>query len=618
MLFLTIYSVLFKTFHYWYVIAGFAKLPAFPGFVYVTSTFIQLLVLLFVLRKFDNDRVRFSIAFLLNIGLGVYINASYMYYRIFAMPLDFSLLLFGGNVLDIGDSIGNLFKVSDLMLYLLDVLIVALLFWPACKNRLAKTDKFLIEISAKKLVTLLLVLMVAWWFNICPIGNWSEPFERRGFMAMVSYGPIGHLTSELTRGIYRTFIPLKMDPETEMQIKSELLNLADSDEKIMIPFRDNSEVNTPDIIFIQVEALMSTFLHARFKGVEVMPVLSDIASRSVYLRNFYSHAISSADSDFSMLTSLLPLRLEIAHLRYASNRFASLPHELKSAGYYSIYGVGVPKNFWNSYRFNVNIGFDKFLAKEDLGEGKKIGPWLGDEALLEKMIERIVQSPQPLFCMIFLSSTHHPFTLAGLPETIPKDGLTGADLELANYANAINYTDQAIGNFIKRLEQLNRLNNSILVIYGDHPVMLSSQKEFLENRYGSLPHSEVLMRFVNSNIPCMIYAPWLFEPQIIDKYCGQIDIAPTILSILGRDKPLRFLGNSVFKDGPGVVLHKNGSGRDAERIFYQAAEAYADSDSFQYVFNATDLQISSNTSNISRYYSVFSLSRKIIEYDFLD
>ncbi|PKL48495.1 MAG: hypothetical protein CVV42_09415 [Candidatus Riflebacteria bacterium HGW-Riflebacteria-2] len=618
MILLIAYSVLIKVFHYWHVIAGYAELPAFPGFVYISATFAQLLVVLLILRKIGSHKLRFLLAFLLNIVLGIYSNASYMYYRMFAMPMDFSLFLFGGNVIDISDSIVTLLKPSDFIMYVLDIVIIAIFFWPRMKSRMDMTDKFLFGVSAKKITAVLLMFMIAWWWNICPIGAWTEPFGRRGFMAMVSYGPIGHLTSELARGVYRTYIPQRLNTETKMQIRAELQKLRSLDEKIEIPFKDQTKVASPDIIIIQVESLMNTFLHAKFKGVEVMPVLSDLASRSVYLKNFYSHAVSSADSDFSMLTSLLPLRLESAHLRYSGNRFASLPHELKRLGYYNIYGVGVPKNFWNTSRFNTNVGFDKIFAKENLGKGKKVGPWLGDESLLEKMADQIALSPQPLFCMIFTSSTHHPFNITGLPEVMPKTGLYGAELELANYANALNYADQAVGNFINRLKSMNRLQNSIIIIYGDHPVLLDSQADILKRKYGSFPDSERLIRFLNSNIPCMIYAPWLFEPQLVAKYCGQIDIAPTILSVLGRKKPSRFLGNSVFSDQPGVVLHKNGCGRNSDRIFYQAEDGYNDSLGFQFVINASDLQISSDTIDVAGYYSIYNLSKKIIEYDYVE
>jgi len=619
MILLIAYSVLIKTFHYWYVIAGYAGLPVFPGFVYIVATFVQLFLAFILIKNIGNNRIRFLLSFFLNLSLGIYINASYMYYRMFAMPLDFSLLLFGGgNVLEISDSIATLLKPSDLTIYILDCIIVMIFLMPQKKSRLYLADKFVSSVSNTKVVVLLIMFTIVWWLNICPIGKWYEPFERRGLMAMVSYGPIGHLASELIRGVYRTYIPRQLDPETAMQIRAELHKLKRLDERLSIPFKPQARVEAPNIIVIQVETLMNTFLHAKFRGIEVMPVLSGLASRSVYLSNFYSHAISSADSDFSMLTSLLPLRLEIAHLSYATNRFASLPRELKRIGYNSIYGSGASKNFWNAFHFNVNLGFEKIMSVENLGVGKKVGPWLGDEFLLQKMADQISMSQKPFFCMIFLSSSHHPFTLTGLPATIPNSGLTGAELELANYANALNYTDRAIGNFIDRLDSMNCLHNTMVVIYGDHPVLLASQADRLRSIYGGFPDSERLIRFINSNIPCMIYAPSLFDAQIVNKYCGQIDIAPTLLSILGREKPLRFLGNSVFSDAPGVVLHKNGCGRDATRVFYQAANGYDDSVGFQCVFNAQDLRLSSDTSSVEDYYSIYNLSKKVIEYDYVE
>jgi hypothetical protein len=66
------------------------------------------------------------------------------------------------------------------------------------------------------------------------------------------------------------------------------------------------------------------------------------------------------------------------------------------------------------------------------------------------------------------------------------------------------------------------------------------------------------------------------------------------------------------------VLHKNGCGRNSDRIFYQAEDGYNDSLGFQFVINASDLQISSDTIDVAGYYSIYNLSKKIIEYDYVE
>ena len=612
------YSVLLKVFHFWHVIGKDIVNSVIPNFQYIISTIAILVAFFLILRKIQSSTLRFWLAFSLNLALGLFFIASYMYYRMFAAPLDYSLLLMIKNTAEISDSVADLFRVSDLILYLLDILIIMCHLHSSTRNRLALTEKFVIEISAKRLSIILLLLLVSWYASFLPLTRWAQPFEHRGLYAIVSYGPTGHLIAETIREITRVLFPLKIDTKTAEQILKQLQMLAEKKKVSDIPFIDKgaAQKNSPDIFIIQVETLMKDFLFDDFNGVVVMPVLKDLASKSVFLDNFYSHAVSTADSEFSTLTSLLPMKMAIAHMRYAENRFSSLPKELKRHGYFNIYGVGVPKNFWNVERFNTNIGFDKVFAMEDWIGSHKIGSWISDESLLDNMGKKITDYPSPMLCMIQLSSSHHPFTISGLPQTISNKGYEGDELELANYANAINYADQAIGKFIKKLDSMGRLQNSIIVIYGDHPVMLQAQKERLSKKYGKLPGAEDLMRFSNSNVPCMIYAPGRLKPQIISKYCGQIDLAPTILSILGRTQPLRFLGTSVFSDYNGVALHKFECGRNSDYIFYQGIISNDDSNEFRYVINANTLENATDAHNLADYLTLFKLSNKMIEYDY--
>lgn len=616
MLILVLYSVLLKVIHFWYVIADYAKIQSFPGFPFIAITFVQLIAVFICIKYVRNIKARFLMAFALNLLLGLFIHGSYMYYRLFAIPLDFSLVLFAknlGNVNDIGDSIFALLRWSDIIVYSLDIAILLILPIDRVRDRLNRAEDYFVNIPTKRYAIAFVLFIAAWYATIYPVGKWYEPFSRSGMAAMVSYGPIGFAVCEISRGLLETFFPQKLDAESAAEIRSLLSEKNKSQLQPVIPFKAGKLGSKPDIFIIQVEALMSGFLHESYDGVPVMPELSYIASNSIFLPDFFSHAISTADSDFTTLTSLLPLDNRTTHLSYFANKFASLPGELKKYGYHCIYGNGVPKNFWNVFEFNQNLGFDEQFSKDNLGSGSLVGNWLSDETLFEKVLVRIASSPPPLMCMLLTVSSHHPFNLAGLPETISVKGKTGAELEKARYANAINYADKAIGKFIKDLDRIGRLGNSVVIIYGDHPVILDYQKESLRARYGHLPAAEKIIRFFNSNIPCMIYAPGILKPQTIAKFCGQIDLAPTILSILGKEKPARFLGNSIFLEGVGYALHKYWLGRTSDYLFY--GRQYYKS-GFEHCFSIKNLQPASLTSEIDAIYSLFDLSERVIKLNY--
>lgn len=603
-------SMLFKLLHFWFAIAKELNLFV-PNIVYLSISLAELTALFMTLKLIKNNYVRLGIAFSLNITLGVLITANYLYIRMFSIPLSFSLVLFIRNIGDIASSIFSLLKPGDVSIFAIDAFFIISLIIPKIRKRLTKTDNFFLGIPNKIVAFALILLIVLWALNVQPRGSWKEPFCRQEMQALITFSPIGFCILEPLKLIFQSN---KLTNDIKNQIKRTLEseNELYKNCKRNIPYLNKSEINMPNIFIIQVESLMSEYFDKFVDGIEVLPTLNKLRMKSVYLPNFFSCAISTADSEFSTLTSLLPAEVKIAHLSYYDNTFESLPKILKSIGYYSLYANSASKTFWNEDVMTTTLGFNKKLFKENLKTKNKIGPWLSDKDFFKEMLLEIDKAPKPLLGVFLTLSSHHPFNFKELPRVISTDGKKGDDLQMRQYANAINYADSAIGEFLKQLKEKGYLNNSIIFIYGDHPIVLNYQRKMLYKKLSKLPNASKLVQYFDSNVPCLIYAPKLLKPKVINKYCGQIDLGPTILSILGVAKPEIFLGKSVFADTPSFSLHKFTIGQTKNNFFYGH---FWEKDGFRYCYDKSFKPVK-QTKYIERIFKIRKVSEMILKYNY--
>ena len=96
-----------------------------------------------------------------------------------------------------------------------------------------------------------------------------------------------------------------------------------------------------------------------------------------------------------------------------------------------------------------------------------------------------------------------------------------------DYMTMANYTDRAIGLFIERLKQSGILNNTMVVVTGDHEGLADARSMLCDTKAGKgLVSDQQFTPLIIINSPVgMRY----------EKVMGQVDIYPTLLSLLGLD-----------------------------------------------------------------------------------
>ena len=152
------------------------------------------------------------------------------------------------------------------------------------------------------------------------------------------------------------------------------------------------------------------------------------------------------------------------------------------------------------------------------------------------------------------------------------------DTLFGKYIINMNYLDSAIGVLINELKAKGLYDNSIIVFYGDHhglnlsdPDNYSKMTSYLGKPYS---YDEML------NIPFIIHIPGLGKSETISTTCGQMDIMPTILNMLGIENNTIYFGEDIMnlpEDSNraigGTTYMQTGSFIDKDHIFLMSNDS---------------------------------------------
>jgi arylsulfatase A-like enzyme len=114
----------------------------------------------------------------------------------------------------------------------------------------------------------------------------------------------------------------------------------------------------------------------------------------------------------------------------------------------------------------------------------------------------------------------------------------------ALYAGEVTMVDRWLGNFLDKMEELNLLENTLLVLLSDHGHALG------EHGYTGKPHNALWPEL--TDIPFMVRDPeGRRAEQTSDFYASTHDVAPTILGFLGiePEQPMDGQDLSALLDG---------------------------------------------------------------------
>lgn len=319
--------------------------------------------------------------------------------------------------------------------------------------------------------------------------------------------------------------------------------LSNSDINEVKSWFDNNKEDIPDneyfgmlkgknLIAIQVESLENFVINKKVYGQEITPTLNKLLSQSLYFDNIYeqNNSGTSSDCDLMVNTSIFPIRATSTFPTYPWTKYNSLQNILNEEGYTTISTHAELPGSWNWAEPHKSFGADKLWDINEFNVDEVIGPGLSDESYLKQIATKIKSENQPFYTFIATLTSHGPFEmpedkkLLDLPKELDENMLGG-------YFQSVRYADEAIKLFIEELEKNGQLDNTVLMIYGDH----GGVHKFYQEEIKDAPLNEDWWQENDKKIPFIIYNNNL-KATTISKAGGQVDFLPTISYLLGVER----------------------------------------------------------------------------------
>jgi phosphoglycerol transferase MdoB-like AlkP superfamily enzyme len=318
-----------------------------------------------------------------------------------------------------------------------------------------------------------------------------------------------------------------------------------------------------NLIVIQVESLQDLVVDYRVGGQDVMPHLRRWTDDSLRFTNVTDQTNEgrTSDAEFAGLVSLLPLDHGAAAFRYSGNHYVGLPQVLGSHGYRTLSAVPFEPGFWNRRVMHRAYGFQQSLFEPDFTMTEQIGWGLNDRDFLQQMVPRLAALPRPFCAWLITLSLHHPFkNFPDRHKTLTLGALEGTSF--GNFLHTMRFFDQALEEFKVALERDRLLDDTLVVVFGDHDAGFPRDAGTEDEAAWAL----------KDRVPLFIRAPAGSAEALRGSRpiaAGHTDFAPTLLALLGIDPaPLPYMGRNLLgaPDDP-PVLRPYGDWLDSRRLF---------------------------------------------------
>lgn len=507
---------------------------------------------------------RFSLL-LLNLALSLLLLTDVLYMRYYADLFTLRNLGLSAQAGEISDSIAALLRPSDIK-YFIDIPLFALFSCLLTRGNAWTRPSFLRSAVLGVLFAAGIggVLWKIADYNRTVPGALKSLWDRPA--VAIGTGTLVYHVADVRNIVQERLSRRKLDAG-EIQTISDWLSSREADrEKTNRESRTFGTMRGKNLIVIQVESLQNFVVGLSLGGKEVTPNINHLCGESLYFPLAYNQTASgnSCDSEFMVNTSLYPTANGVAFMRFAGHSYHSLGSELKSLGYHTIALHGDRPGFWNRGHMYPALAFDRYISKNEFEKSEAIGLGMSDRAFFEQSMRYLTELRDrgaPFYAFLVTLTSHYPFDFRPLKEQVTDIELgTLEGTLLGNYLRSIRYTDRQLGRFVESLERENLLNSSVLVIYGDHPA-IPGGGEALGKLLGRDLSTAASQRTLQS-IPIMIRLPRGELAGVRKIPTGQMDIGPTIASLLGFSIPTSFgrdLLDPALHPEEKVVIFRNGS-----------------------------------------------------------
>jgi lipoteichoic acid synthase len=309
-------------------------------------------------------------------------------------------------------------------------------------------------------------------------------------------------------------------------------------------FHRNPQSKIRNVIIYVLESVPAEYVSGYRNKYSVTPNIEEHLHQSLVFSDIYAHFPATNSSMVSILTSMYPMiSYKSVSKEYPRINWPSISSELKSNNYRTAFFHASDNRFQKMDEFLSVRKFDEICDYRDIHCNKNIlvgstPTWkfldgIDEECMVDAFTEWLIRDKKEksFFAMLWTIQTHYPYFPKGKEIIYVKD-----NPDLNRYLNALHQSDAMLGKLLEDLEKTRMMESTLVVVIGDHGEAFG--------RHDQMGHGAEIYE-ENVKVPLIFINPE-FKGEKISVIGGQIDLAPTLMDLLGRPSPREWEGVSLF------------------------------------------------------------------------
>ncbi len=324
-----------------------------------------------------------------------------------------------------------------------------------------------------------------------------------------------------------------------------------------------------NLIIVMIETGSSVL----FDYPEYYPNMAKLYNEGWTWTNSFSprNACSTGNNEMSGITSLYTINRNCTANIYKDNKYFESIFNLFNKENYNVTSYhDYTDQYYYRKEYHPNMGSQKFYGIDDL-KIKRLGggtqPWPSDVEFVEKALPKFIDEEKFMAWMTTVSA-HMKYSYSSVTGDTYLNLFKDKDwnIQTKRYMSKLKYVDLAFGEMLKELEDAGRLDDTVIMFYGDHEpygldvnLFQQAAKYNVTNGYGDVDRT-----------PFIIYNPKL-TPEKFDSYTSYMNIVPTLANLFDLDyDPRLYGGQDLFSSNyKNVVAFADGSWR-TDIAYYDA------------------------------------------------
>jgi phosphoglycerol transferase MdoB-like AlkP superfamily enzyme len=392
-------------------------------------------------------------------------------------------------------------------------------------------------------ITVALIIPIRSSFSVAPLNTGVVYFHKtKTFPNHAGINPVWNfLNSVLTDK--KSNYPEDFYPGYEPDL-NELFDHSNQTQKLFT-------IQKPNVILIIMESFTSKIIGSLGGLKNITPQFDSLNNHGLAFTNFYASG-DRTDKGLISILSGYPAQPRTSIIKYP-DKTQNLPYlskAMQNLGYQTSFLYGGDVDFANMNSYLTQGAFENITDVDDFEDDVHTSKWgVADHLVFNRLLAECDTAINPFFKVMLSLSSHEPFE-------VPMSPVFEGNDERAKFLNACYYADKSLGEFIRRAQNKQWWNNTIVIITADHGHRFPDPEELKDKDRFRIP---------------MVWTGGALAKidSTISTISSQTDIANTLLSQLESydtnfifsknilDKKIKPFAVYIFNNGYGYVSPTN-------------------------------------------------------------